>query len=93
MNATIKTIIEIFLAIVGLTTATVVAMAKIKEAKVRKKDPTFKPNPKRCEEEREKILALEGQNKVWLTRFDNVDDSLKDIKGGLDTLTKLHLKG
>ncbi len=89
----LKLIVEIAVAVLGVATATVVAMSKIKEAKIRKKDPTFMPNPKRCEEERDRINALEGQNKVWLTRFDHVDDSLAEIKGSLKTLTDLHLKG
>jgi ribosome-binding ATPase YchF (GTP1/OBG family) len=63
-----------------------------KEVKAKKKDPTWKPNPRRCEEQRERVLALEGQNKVWLERFDHVDDSLLDIQSGLKTLMGLHLK-
>jgi len=91
MNPTIKTIIEIFLAVVGLTTATVVAMAKIKEAKAKKVDPSWKPNPQRCREERDRIISLEGQNRVWATRFDNVDDGIKDLKAGQAKLIDLHL--
>jgi len=91
MNPTIKIIIEIFLGVVGLVTATVVTMAKIKEAKVRKSDPLFKPNPKRCQEERDRILSLEGQNKVWATRFDNVDEGIKDLKVGQAKILDLHL--
>ena len=87
-----KLIAEIAVAALGLGTAIVVLLQKIKEAKAKKKDPSWKPNPIRCQEERDRVTSLEGQNKVWLTRFDNVDQSLDDIKGGLKTLTDLHLK-
>jgi hypothetical protein len=91
MNPVLKIVLEVFLGIVTALTAMVVAMAKIKEAKARKKDPTFKPNPKRCEEEREKILVLQGQNKVWAQRFDTVDDGIRELKAGQQKLIDLHL--
>lgn len=87
-----KTIVEIILSFIALLTAVIVAISKIKEAKLKKKDPTWKPNPKRCEEERDRIIALEGKNEVWATRFDHIDEGINDLKGGLKTLTDLHLK-
>jgi hypothetical protein len=91
MNPVLKIVLEVFLGIVTALTAMMVATAKIKEAKARKKDPTFKPNPKRCEEEREKILVLQGQNKVWAQRFDTVDDGIRELKAGQQKLIDLHL--
>lgn len=91
-NMTAKTWVEIIMGVLGLLTATVVLLQKIKEAKAKKKDPSWKPNPIRCQEERDRVTALEGQNKVWTARFDAVDDSLDDIKAGLKTLTDLHLR-
>jgi len=91
MNPVLKIVLEVFLGIVTALTAMVVAMAKIKEAKARKKDLTFKPTPKRCEEEREKILVLQGQNKVWAQRFDTVDDGIRELKAGQQKLIGLHL--
>ena len=91
MNPKIKIALEIFMAILGLSTATVVAIAKFKESEAKKRDPTFKPNPRRCEEERLKIQNLEGQNKVWAIRFDNVDEGIKELKAGQDKILDLHL--
>jgi hypothetical protein len=88
----VKTIVEIILGLMGLVTAFFVAQAKIKESKAKKKDPTWQPNPKRCQEERDRIAGLEGQNKVWVVRFDNVDQGLKDLKSGQDRILDLHLK-
>lgn len=85
-------IFKLAISVLGLGTGVVVLVAKIKESKAKKKDPSWKPNPLRCQEERDRVTALEGQNKVWLTRFDAIDDNLVDIKVGLKTLTDLHLK-
>lgn len=84
-------IFKLAVGVLGLVTAVIVAIQKFKEAKARKVSK-LQPNPKRCIEEAERITALEGQNKVWTTRFDHVDKSLADIKGDLKTLTDLHLK-
>lgn len=78
--------------LVGLVTAFFVAQAKVKEARMKKRDPSFQPNPKRCQEERDRVTALEGQNKVWESRFDNVDKGIEDLKAGQKTLMDLHLK-
>lgn len=91
MHIPLKTVIEISLGLLGLATAIVVTIGKIKEVKARKINK-LEPNPKRCIAEAERITALEGQNKVWLTRFDSIDKSLDDVKGSLKTLTDLHLK-
>lgn len=88
-----KTIIEIVLSSMALITAYFVAQAKVKEAKAKKRDPSWQPNPKRCQEERDRIVALEGQNNVWATRFDNVDAGIERLETGLGKLTDLHLKG
>jgi hypothetical protein len=88
----LKTIIEILLAAMSLATAFFVAKAKIKEAKLRRKDPSWQPNPKRCQEERDRIVALEGKNEVWGARFDSVDKGIEDLKASQKTLIDLHLK-
>jgi len=84
-------IFKLAVSVLGLGTGVVVLIAKIKESKARKVNK-LEPNPKRCAEAFDRLINLEGQNKVWLTRFDAVDDSLDDIKGSIKTLTDLHLK-
>ena len=83
---------KLAISVLGLGTGVIVLLAKLKEAKAKKKDPTWKPNPIRCQEERDRLTGLEGQNKVWLQRFDSVDSSLADLKAGQKTLLDLHLK-
>lgn len=84
-------IFKLAIAVLGLGTAIVVLLQKLKEVKARKVNK-LEGNPKRCIIEAERITALEGQNKVWLTRFDNIDHSLDEVKGSIKTLTDLHLK-
>ena len=83
---------EIVLGGITLVTAMLVSISKIKEARAKKKDPAWKPNPQRCEEERDRVTALEGQNRTWGVRFDGIDTGIADLKRGQQTILDLHLK-
>lgn len=83
--------LEVAVAGMGLVTAVIVSIQKIKEARARKV-AKIAPNPKRCIEEAERITKLEAKNEVWLTRFDSVDSGIADLKAGQKTLLELHLK-
>jgi hypothetical protein len=82
---------EVGLGVMGLVTAMIVSIQKIKEARARKINK-IAPNPKRCIEEAERITKLEAKNEVWLARFDAVDRGIEDLKTGQKTLLDLHLK-
>lgn len=84
-------IFKLAVGVLALGTAVVTLLQRLKESKARKTNK-LEGNPKRCILEAERITSLEGQNKVWLTRFDNIDQSLNEVKGSIKTLTDLHLK-
>lgn len=86
-------IFKLGIGILGLATAVVVAVARIKEYRAKKADPEWKPNPKRCEEMRDRVIVLEERKKLWEARFDHVDEGLETLQAGLTALTNLHLKG
>lgn len=85
-------IFKLVIGVLGLATATIVAIDRIKEYKIRRARPDFKPNPRRCEEMRDRVTVLEGQNKVWETRLDGIEGAIAGLGKSIDTLISLHMK-
>jgi hypothetical protein len=88
---TIRLIVEIAVAVLGLATATVVAMKTIKEAKIRSA-AGLKPNPERCKEHADRLAALEGREAQWVEGLGQVKAGIKSIGDNVDVLLRLHLK-
>lgn len=88
----IRLIIEIIVAVLGLATATVVAIKTIKEAKLRG-EVGLKPNPERCKEHADRLKTLEDRDIVYSQSLGELKADIRKIGKDVDTLLKLHLKG